>query len=227
MKKGSRQKDNDKYSSLDFFDTRESNDGKISLLFESQARKLGYKFIAGVDEVGRGALAGPVLAAAVILPVDISLIPKGIKDSKKLTKAKRESLFKKITDCAVSIGIGMVDNCEIDTTSILKATLKAMKKAVSGLTPQPDLVLVDGNQKFLSPIPQRTIIKGDNISLSIAAASIIAKVIRDKIMDSYHLIHDSYNFPKNKGYGTEDHFHNLKKHGCCPIHRVSYKGVLT
>ena len=198
---------------------------KDRFFYESQARKMGFEYVAGVDEVGRGALAGPVLACAVILPFDRSKIPGEIRDSKKICPKKREELFLKIIKCATAIGIGMVDNTEIDYSSILKASLKAMSIAIDGLKPKPSLILVDGNQKFPSRIPQRTIKKGDDLSFSIGAASIVAKVLRDGIMNSYHKLHPDYRFDLNKGYGTRYHLNALTQYGCCEIHRASFRGV--
>lgn len=187
---------------------------------------MGFKYVAGVDEVGRGALAGPVLAAAVILPREPSRIPSGIRDSKKLTPKRREELFKTITASSLAIGIGMIDNREIDDSSILLASLKAMKRAVESLTPKADLVLVDGNQKILCNMAQKTIKAGDSLSLSIGAASIVAKVIRDKIMEDYHRMHPGYRFDINKGYGTQAHMTSIKRIGHCEIHRLTYRGVI-
>ncbi len=212
---------NQKSSLNELFNT----EARKPFFIESSARKMGYKIISGVDEVGRGALAGPVLAAAITLPDDLSLIPEGIKDSKKLTKPKREELFTQIIKCSLSVGIGIVDNTEIDKTSILKSSLKAMAKAVKALDPLPSLVLIDGRDKIPFEIPQRTLINGDDYCLTISAASIIAKVIRDKMMESYHNLYPEYGFNRNMGYGTKLHLAALKKIGHTLIHRCTYRGV--
>ncbi len=189
--------------------------------FESQARRLGFSIIAGVDEVGRGPLAGPVTAAAVILPENYK--NSEIRDSKKLTPARRETLFDVITEDALSIGIGFVEPSIIDEINILRASLLAMQKAVLNLDLSPDFILIDGIHTLDVPVPQKTIVKGDSLSLSIAAASIIAKVSRDHIMDRYHVQYSQYNFAKNKGYGTSEHREAIKKYGVCKIHRKSFK----
>ena len=189
--------------------------------FELRARRLGFNAIAGVDEAGRGPLSGPVVAAAVILP---SGYTNGeIRDSKKLTPRKREALYKIIGDDAISIGLGIIEASVIDRINILQATLAAMKIAVSNLSPQPDYILIDGINNIDIPIPQETIIRGDSLSVSVAAASIIAKVSRDQIMDRYHVLYPQYNFLKNKGYGTREHREAVKKYGRCKIHRRSFK----
>ena len=189
--------------------------------FESQARRLGFSLIAGVDEVGRGPLAGPVTAAAVILPENYK--NSEIRDSKKLTAARRETLFDVITEDALSIGIGFVEPSIIDEINILRASLLAMQKAVLNLDLSPDFILIDGIHTLDVPVPQKAIVKGDSLSLSIAAASIIAKVSRDHIMDRYHVQYSQYNFAKNKGYGTSEHREAIKKYGVCKIHRKSFK----
>lgn len=204
----------------------EENESGDRFYFETCARNMGYTTIAGVDEVGRGALAGPVVAAAVILPANIEKIPEGIRDSKKLSPRQREIFFEKIVKCARCIGIGVKDNRHIDATSILSSSLNAMETAALSLKPKPDLVLVDGNQRFSIRFNQKTILKWDDRSLSIAAASIVAKVIRDRMMEAFHLFHPGYDFHINKGYGTERHLKALRDNGCCPIHRKSFKGVL-
>ena len=189
--------------------------------FELRARFRGFDAIAGVDEAGRGPLAGPVLAAAVIFPSDYT--NGEIRDSKKLTPLKREALYKIIRDDAVSIGLGAIEASTIDRINILQATLAAMKMAVLNLTTQPDYLLIDGINTIDIPIPQETIIKGDSLSVSVAAASIIAKVSRDQLMDRYHVSYPQYNFLKNKGYGTKEHREAVKKYGRCKIHRRSFK----
>jgi len=189
--------------------------------FELRARRRGFDAIAGVDEAGRGPLAGPVVAAAVILP---SGYTNGeIRDSKKLTPRKRESLYTTIRNDAISVGLGIIEASAIDRINILQATLSAMKMAVSNLSPQADYILIDGTHAIDLPITQETIIRGDSLSVSVAAASIIAKVSRDHIMDRYHVLYPQYNFLKNKGYGTEEHREAIKEYGRCKIHRRSFK----
>jgi ribonuclease HII len=189
--------------------------------FELFARNLGFKFIAGIDEAGRGPLAGPVVAAAVILPPGYK--NGDIKDSKRLSPRKREALFDIIEKDALSLGLGVVEPSLIDTINILRATLRAMEQAVSNLSNSPDYILIDGINTINVPIPQKTIIGGDSLSVSVAAASIIAKVSRDRIMDRYHDDYSVYNFKKNKGYGTKEHREAILKHGYCEIHRKSFK----
>ncbi len=188
--------------------------------FEKKLWSAGISLIAGVDEVGRGALAGPVVAAAVIFSKGTENF--GLRDSKKLTPARREDLFGEIEQRAVSVGIGVVEPEEIDRINILRATLKAMDRALSLLNPLPDYILVDGNQPVKSDIPQETIVKGDDRSISIAAASIIAKVTRDRLMVLLHENYPKYNFPGHKGYGTEEHIEAINKYGSSPIHRKSF-----
>jgi ribonuclease HII len=189
--------------------------------FELFARKLGFKFIAGIDEAGRGPLAGPVVAAAVILPPGYK--NGDINDSKKLSPRKRETIFDVIQEDALSIGLGVVEPSLIDTINILRATLRAMEQAVSNLSDSPDYILIDGINTINLPIPQKTIIGGDSLSVSVAAASIIAKVSRDRMMDHYHDEYSVYNFRKNKGYGTKEHREAIQKYGYCEIHRKSFK----
>jgi len=181
------------------------------------------KLPAGVDEAGRGPLAGPVVAAAVILPRECEIY--GLDDSKKLSHQKRVSLFEKIQTSAVSIGIGIVGPEDIDRMNILRAALLAMEIAVKNLNPLPDALLIDGNARTSLIVPQQTIIKGDSICYSISAASIIAKITRDSIMDDYHKIYPQYDFKKHKGYPTKDHLEALKNFGPSPIHRKTFNGV--
>lgn len=188
--------------------------------FELRARSRGFTSVAGCDEAGRGPLAGPVVAAAVILPYDY--INVDIQDSKKLTPLKREKLFTVIEKAALSIGVGIVEPDIIDKINILRASLMAMEKAVLTLSPPPDYVLIDGINTIDVSIPQESIIRGDSLSISVAAASIIAKVSRDRIMEGYHKQYPSYNFIKNKGYGTREHIEAIKNHGRCKIHRKSF-----
>jgi len=191
--------------------------------FETMARSLGFHNIAGVDEVGRGPLAGPVMAAAVILPKGL-LIP-GVDDSKKLSPLKREMMFDIITSKAVSIGIGSVDPDTIDSINILQATRLAMLKAVQLLDPQPDYLLIDGITQINSIISQRTVKKGDSLSISIAAASIIAKVTRDRLMVKLDQLYPGYGFAGHKGYGSVLHLEAIKQLGPSPVHRLTFGGV--
>jgi len=195
---------------------------------ETEAYRKGYRYIAGIDEAGRGPLAGPVVAAAVIFT---TLPPPtlGIKDSKKLTPLKREALAREIRLRAYAVGIGVVSNVEIDRLNIHKATLKAMEKAVRGLVcadrkpVRPDLLLIDGPFTVDTlDMPQRAVVSGDSLSVSIAAASIIAKTTRDRIMQTCHNIYPEYNFMKNKGYGTREHISVLSSIGPSPLHRRSF-----
>ncbi len=189
-------------------------------IYEKKARSEGYKIIAGVDEAGRGPLAGPVAAACVILPENCFI--EGVNDSKKLRAPQREKLYDIILDNAISVGIGIVDEKIIDQINILNATKLAMKQAVSQLSIKPDLLMIDAVSIEDMDIEQRSIIKGDALSISIAAASIIAKVARDRIMNDYDAAYPGYGFTKHKGYGTEEHINAIKKFGICPIHRVSF-----
>ncbi len=191
---------------------------------EERVRKMGYKLIAGIDEAGRGPLAGPVVAAAVILNSTHKII--GLDDSKKLNEQEREKFFEIIKLKALTIGIGIIDNITIDKVNILQATFKAMKKAVNQLQPKPEYLLVDGNREIPGiTIKQETIIDGDAKSNAIAAASIIAKVTRDRILYKYHRQYPEYQFESNKGYGTSQHVKALEKYGPCPIHRYTFSVV--
>lgn len=178
------------------------------------------KLIAGCDEAGRGPLAGPVVAAAVIF--DRKTFHKEINDSKQVSEKKREELYKWILENCLSYGIGIVDHEEIDEINILQASLKAMKKAVIHLTFKPNLILIDGNKSFHSEIETKTIVKGDSKSFSIAAASIIAKVSRDRIMKEAHEKFPEYLWKQNKGYPTQAHRDAVKKFGASPIHRKTF-----
>ncbi len=191
--------------------------------YENQLRKQGYRIIAGIDEAGRGPLAGPVVAASSILPENCQI--EGLRDSKKLTEKKRDQLYGIILEKAISIGIGIVFEETIDQINILQATKMAMVESVSKLKCAPDFLLIDGNQNLNSKIPQRAIIKGDALSASIASASIIAKVTRDRIMVHSHKMHPQYGFSKHKGYGTREHLENIIKFGPSKIHRKTFKGV--
>ena len=208
---------------LSLFSESTSLSTSNTLFHERLANKAGYDLIAGVDEAGRGPLAGPVVAAAAIIPRDAEL--SGIRDSKKMTEMARDKAFPVIHRQAITTGIGVVSHKYIDKFNILKASLEAMKQAVLALDPQPELLLVDGISMIPLPVPQRCLKKGDQISLSISAASVIAKVYRDRIMRSYHEMYPAYGFDKNKGYGTPGHLAALKKHGPSPLHRLTFKGV--
>lgn len=190
--------------------------------FENKVTEAGYQFIAGIDEVGRGPLAGPVVAAAVILDRNDPII--GLDDSKKLSLKKRTELFREINEKAIAIGIGVVDAAEIDQLNILQATKKAMNQAVENLMPAPDFLLIDA-ERLDNQIPQESIIKGDLRSNSIAAASIIAKVMRDETMATYGEEFPGYDFASNVGYGTKAHLEGLEAHGPTPIHRKSFAPV--
>lgn len=187
---------------------------------EAELHAKGYKYIAGVDEVGRGPLAGPVVAAAVILPEDFDV--PGVDDSKKLSEKKREELFDIITERAVAYGIGMADHSIIDEINILQATKLAMKDAITGLEQQPDYILFDAMRIDDLETPQESVIKGDSKVLAVAAASIVAKVTRDRMMVEYSNEYPGYAFEKNKGYGTKAHYEGLREHGMCPIHRRTF-----
>ena len=191
--------------------------------FEKDARKQGYSRIAGIDEAGRGPLAGPVVAAATILPQGFYL--PHLDDSKRLSPRKREELFDAIYEQAVAIGIGIVDPAEIDRINILQAALLSMHIAVDNLRPAPDYLLVDGTFRIRTPLPQQAIKHGDRRSASIAAASIIAKVTRDRLMKHYDEDFPEYCFGKNKGYGTEEHRSAIRTFGYCSIHRKTFRGV--
>ncbi len=193
------------------------------LHFETLARKHGFIAIAGVDEAGRGPLAGPVVAAAVILP-EGHIIP-GVNDSKKLTESRRNSLYDRIMSEAVSVGVGVSDSQTVDRINILQATLRAMESAVNSLTVYPDCLLIDGISKTSLAINQKTIKKGDSLSQSIAAASIIAKVTRDRMMEKYDLEYPGYGFAGHKGYGSASHLALIASLGPCPIHRLTFRGV--
>lgn len=191
--------------------------------FEKRFLRQGFRFIAGLDEAGRGPLAGPVVAAAVILP--IPGFRQQLRDSKKLLPARRESLYETILEVALAVGTGIVEADEIDRINIGRATQKAMAMAVRLLCKQPDMLLIDGIVPIPLSMPQRTIVKGDNLCVSIAAASIVAKVTRDRIMMACHEKYPQYNFAKHKGYGTWEHREAIKRHGYCEYHRKSFRGV--
>ena len=198
----------------------------ICTSFEDEARQSGYRLIAGVDEVGRGALAGPVVAAAIILDPHAPL-PEGLDDSKKLTALQRERIAEELKRTALAYAIGAVEPEEIDRINILQATRRAMMAALEQLNPCADFLLIDALQLRESALPQKAIIHGDSISASIAAASVIAKTHRDQLMRELHDLYPLYNFASHVGYGTRAHFAALRAHGACPIHRKSFRGVIT
>ncbi len=191
--------------------------------FEKIYYRRGYQRIAGVDEVGRGPLAGPVVAAAVILPRDG--IGEKLFDSKKISSKKRDDLYDIILSKAEGVGIGTIGQEEIDLLNIFQATLKAMAQAVEGLPVPPDFVLIDGTHGPILSIPQKPIRKGDCLCNSIAAASIIAKVTRDRMMLDFHQRYPQYNFAKHKGYGTKEHLRAIQEFGVCELHRKTFRRV--
>ena len=189
--------------------------------YEESARAEGFEIICGVDEAGRGPLAGPVCAAAVILPKGLEI--EGLNDSKKLTDKRRRELYDVICEEAVAYGIAFASEKEIDEINILQATFLAMKRAVEQLSVRPDLALVDGNREpDFNGIPVKTIIKGDSLSANIAAASILAKVSRDRLMEEYDKTYPAYGFSVHKGYGTKAHYAALAEYGPCEIHRLTF-----
>ena len=188
--------------------------------FENKAHEDGYKIVCGVDEAGRGPLAGPVYAAAVILPDGLEEM--GINDSKKMTEKKREALFDIIVENATAYGIGFATEKEIDEINILNATFLAMRRAVEAMGVKPDLVLVDGNRKPGTGYEEVTLVKGDAKSISISAASILAKVSRDRYMKDLAERHPEYKFEQHKGYGTKLHYEMIEQYGILPDHRRSF-----
>lgn len=192
-------------------------------LHERDAYRKGFRLVCGIDEAGRGPLAGPVVAAAVILPKSVRL--SGITDSKKLTAAQREDFFGKIQARALAVGVGVVNNAEIDRINILQATFLAMAGAVAQLQVSPDFLLIDGPYKLPLSIGQKGIPHGDSLSISIAAASIIAKVYRDRLMCRFHEEFPQYGFDSHKGYATARHYEALRRFGPCSLHRFSFNGV--
>ncbi|MBX7056179.1 MAG: ribonuclease HII [Pyrinomonadaceae bacterium] len=197
----------------------------IGIAFEQNAIDEGYRFIAGVDEVGRGCLAGPVVAAACILDLGKPL-PEGLDDSKKLTEKRREAIAEELKLTCVAYAIGRVEADEIDRINILEATKRAMLLAIDGLDPAADHLLIDALHLKQSPLPQKAIIKGDSISASIAAASVLAKTYRDRLMKAYDSEFPEYGFAGHKGYGAASHLAALRRHGPCRLHRRSFRGVL-
>lgn len=191
---------------------------------ENTLTEKGFKLICGVDEVGRGPLAGPVVAAAVIIPAGMEI--SGLDDSKKLSESKRDELFEEIVSREIPLAVGIIDNEEIDRMNILKASLVAMRKAVMDLKSKPDIVLVDGEYPIPNiSFPQLSVVDGDALCKSIMAASIVAKVTRDRIMVHFQKMYPSFSFSKHKGYSTAEHIKELKVHGPCDIHRKSFRPV--
>jgi ribonuclease HII len=191
--------------------------------FEEEVRAQGFPVVAGLDEAGRGPLAGPVVAAAVVLPPNGEF--SGVDDSKKLSAEQRGKIFSLLREKACAIGIGIIEAREIDALNILRASLKAMELAVKNLLVSPDFLLIDGTYPLSLPLPQRAIPKGDQRCLSIAAASIVAKVTRDRLMVAYHEEYPEYNFARHKGYATKEHLEAIRRHGCCPLHRQSFRTI--
>lgn len=192
----------------------------VDYSIENEYREKGFNIICGVDEAGRGPLAGPVYAAAVILPSNCVI--EGLNDSKKLTEKKREALFDEIKEKALAYGIASADEKEIDEINILNATFLAMKRAIASLSVRPDLALIDGNQKPHTDIEEVTVIKGDAKSMSIAAASVLAKVSRDRFMLEMAEKYPQYEFARHKGYGTKLHYEKIAQYGVCDIHRRTF-----
>ena len=197
------------------------------LAYEKELLAFGAEYIAGVDEVGRGPFAGPVVCAAVILPLDAENLIEGVDDSKKVKEERREQLAALIRERAVAYKICEESPQTIDEINILEATKRCMKRAVEGLSVQPDIVFVDGNFRIDIELPQQNIVRGDALSYSIGAASILAKVYRDSLMREYDKQYPQYGFARHKGYGTAVHIRALKEFGPCPIHRKTFiKGIL-
>jgi ribonuclease HII len=197
-----------------------------SFIEEEQLAAQGYRLIAGVDEAGRGALAGPVVAAAVILPGNVEAAWfKGVRDSKLIAPAKREILFHHICEVAVSVGVGVAPHSIVDSRGVVRATRVAMKQAIERLSPSPESLLIDYLRLPEVRLPQKGIVHGDNLCFSIACASIIAKVTRDRIMVEFDRHFPGYGMARHKGYGTRQHVACLLRLGACPIHRRSFRPV--
>ena len=194
--------------------------GQDLWLIEKECKDKGFNCICGVDEAGRGPLAGPVFAAAVILPEGLEI--EGLNDSKKLSEKKREKLFDEIREKAVAYGIASSSEKEIDEINILNASLLAMKRAVMKMSESPDMILVDGNKTFDFDIQQKAVVKGDSLSANIAAASILAKVSRDRFMEDLAKKYPEYRFEKHKGYPTKLHYEMVEAHGLSEVHRRSF-----
>lgn len=202
---------------------KEKEAARLELLKEkeNELRKRGFNSICGIDEAGRGPLAGPVVVASVIMPAESNI--EGVNDSKKISEKKREKLYEQILDEAISYGVGIVGQDEIDEINILNATKKGLTMSLQELTVKPDLIIVDAlNHIDTMGIPYESIIKGDAKCYSISAASIIAKVTRDRIMREWDKVYPEYGFERHKGYGTSTHIEAIKEYGLCPIHRRSF-----
>lgn len=197
----------------------------IGFDFEDQARSEGYSLIAGVDEVGRGCIAGPVVAAACILDRE-KAVPDGLDDSKKLDAETRARIAAELKQTCIAYAIGQIEAAEIDRINILEATKKAMLAAIASLRPAADHLLIDALHLKATPLPQKAIIKGDSISVSIAAASILAKTYRDDLMTAYDAQYPEYGFAAHKGYGCASHYEAVREHGPCELHRKTFKGVV-
>lgn len=197
----------------------------IGFVFEEQAREEGFRFVAGVDEVGRGCLAGPVVAAACILDMS-KPIPAGLNDSKKLSEKLRDEIAGELRENAIAFAVGVIEAEEIDRVNILEATKLAMLQAIDSLDPSADHLLIDALNLRQCRLPQKAIIKGDSISYSIAAASVIAKTFRDDLMKSYEAEFPRYGFAGHKGYGSAAHLSALREHGPCRLHRKTFRGVV-
>ena len=203
--------------------TRSDFPAAVHQPFEERARQAGYHAIAGIDEAGRGPLAGPVVAAAVFLPANYDI--PGLQDSKRLTEPQREAVYGDVLQESIAYGVGVVSHRLIDRHNILWATKEAMLRAVRQLATVPDLLLIDGPIKLQTAINQRSIVRGDSSCASIAAASVIAKVTRDRMMVHYDRLYPTYGFARHKGYPTRHHYARLRAHGPCAIHRLSFRGV--
>ena len=188
--------------------------------FEEELFAQGYKLVCGVDEAGRGPLAGPVCAAAVILPAHLEI--PGLDDSKKLSDKRRRELFPIIKEQAIAYGIGLASHEEIDEINILQATFLAMERAIAGLQVKPEFALIDGNREKDFGLPVKTVVKGDSLSANIAAASVLAKVTRDMLMEEAAVEYPGYGFEIHKGYGTRAHYDALRQQGACAIHRMTF-----
>lgn len=188
--------------------------------YEQELFSQGYELVCGIDEAGRGPLAGPVCAAAVILPAGLEI--PGLNDSKKLTDKKRRELFPVIQEQAIAYGIGLADHAEIDEINILQATFLAMERALEQLPVKPQFALIDGNREKDFGLPVKTVVKGDSLSANIAAASVLAKVTRDDLMEQYALAYPGYGFEVHKGYGTKAHYEAITRLGPCEIHRMTF-----
>lgn len=200
--------------------TQRTTEEKLAI--ERQLLAKGYRYIAGVDEVGRGPLAGPVVCAAVIMPFDLPSLIEGVDDSKKLSPKKREKLSALIRERAIAYTVYEVNEKIIDEINILQATRLGMREALMALKITPDMVITDGNMTLDIPFSQQSIVHGDALSYSIGAASIVAKVYRDALMDEFAKIYPAYAFERNKGYGTAEHIRAIKEYGLCPIHRRTF-----